>query len=65
MEQKMKKVFKVKFTYMESGYCIIEAESKSKAEKKLYNRLMRKGIDGLDTYNLIDSETDVFDAEEI
>lgn len=61
----MKKLYKVKFTYTESGYCIIEAETKSKAEKKLHNRLMRKGIDGLGTYNLIDSETDVFDAEEI
>lgn len=62
-----KKLFKVRFTYTESGYRLIQAETSEKAEKKLNRMLSNDGFDALykGTYNQLDRDFDAFGAEEV
>jgi Tfp pilus assembly protein PilF len=61
------KFYKVKFSYSEIGHCLIMANSKTKAEKKLQKILENEGLEGINNYNprTQDREYDAFDAEKI
>lgn len=57
-------MFKVGFSYTESGYAYIEAESEEQAEEFLSNHLDEYGLDELD-YETTDRDFFSQDSEEV
>jgi hypothetical protein len=60
-------IYKVSYSYTETGSCLIRAKSKSSAEKKLQKILENEGLEGLNNYtpNAQYREYDAFDAEQL
>jgi Tfp pilus assembly protein PilF len=61
------KFYKVRYSYSETGSCLIQAKSKSSAENKLQKILENEGLEGLNNYTpkTQDREYDAFGAEQI
>lgn len=59
------KKFLVPYTYSEYGNIMIEAGSVEEAEKKAYELIADKGIEGVENRDCKDREYDTQDAEEI
>lgn len=61
------KFYKVRFSYSETGCCLVQAKSKSSAEKKLQKILEDEGLEGLNNYTprTQNREYDAFGAEQV